>query len=156
PGRRAAQILDALGLFDITGSWWWTLLVVVITAASCWWLVSGGLAVARQWRRPPPRRAFPSAVTAGSRHRLAASPAALIPAVHAELRRRGYRVWVDGTTAVVGERGRWRGLATLLSHAAVPLLLLGLVAAQAFAFTGQVDLVEGERVVDAPVSYGRV
>src|SRR5690606_22157231 len=72
------------------------------------------------------------------------------------LRRRGYRVWVDGTTAVVGERGRWRGLATLLSHAAVPLLLLGLVAAQAFAFTGQVDLVEGERVVDAPVSYGRV
>jgi cytochrome c biogenesis protein len=162
PGRTTAQVLDALGLFEITTSWWWTALVTVIVAASCWWLVSGWRTLTREWNAAPPRHGFGSAPTGVARARFPHDHAAVVQGVEAVLRARGFRVWTPGpapgTAAHAGltaERGRWRAAATLLSHAAVPLLLVGLLTAHAWDFRGQLDLVEGETVVDTPVAYGR-
>jgi cytochrome c biogenesis protein len=163
PGRTTAQVLDALGLFEITTSWWWTALIAMIVAASSWWLVSGWRTLTREWNAAPPRHGFGSAPTSAARARFPHDRAAVVQGAEAVLRARGFRVWTlrgsrlpgaapEGLTA---ERGRWHAAATLLSHAAVPLLLVGLLTAHAWDFRGQVDLVEGETVVDTPVAYGR-
>ena len=155
PGRNAAQILDALGLFDIISSLWWSVLVVLVVAASCWWLVTGWRVLRRDRTGPPPCRGFGPATTATARRTVAADPAAVARSAEDLLRGMGYRVWANERDAphVIAERGRIHTVAMLASHAGVPLLLLGLVTAHAFAFTGQVDLVEGDRVVETPAAY---
>ena len=156
PGRTFAQVLDALGLFDITTSWWWTVLVAVIVAASCWWVVSGWRTLTHEWNAPPPRRGFGTAPTSTARARVPLDAATVERGAETMLRTSGFRVWpVPGARSVTAERGRSRAVATLLSHAAVPVLLLGLLTAHAWDFRGQVDLVEGDTVVDAPVAYAR-
>lgn len=157
PGRTSAQVLGALGLFDITTSWWWALLVAMIVAASCWWLGSGWRTLAREWSAAPPRRGFGATPAGTARARFPLDPSAVAHGAETALRASGFRVWRQpgAPGSLTAERGRFRAVATLLSHAAVPVLLLGLLTAHAWSFRGQVDLVEGDTVVDTPVAYGR-
>lgn len=160
PGVGAASVLDALGLFDLFASPWFLALVALLFASLTACLVLRWRAFAGSLRRPPPPgrrldRLRNTAVLVTGAHTEAALAAAA-----SVLQKRRFRVLLvpaehgpRGRAQVAAERGRVREGGSLVFHSSFYVLLLGITVAQAWGFTGQVDLVEGETFAETHVAY---
>jgi len=147
-----ARVYDALGLFDVYGSWWFTLayVLLLISLGSC--LVPRTRALVRGMRRRPQ----PMRELEGMRHfREAAvpgSPAEALERSRRALRRRRFRV-VDGVPGLAAEKGTAREAGSLLFHWSFFLLLVGVVIGKGLGFRGLVTIVEGETWTEAHANY---
>lgn len=147
-----ARAYDALGLFDVYGSWWFTLcyVLILISLAAC--LVPRTRGLVRSLRQ----HAQPARELEGMRHY--ASGTVDGPAQEAlgrarkALRRRWYRVR-GGAEGIAAEKGIGRDVGSLAFHWAFFLLLLGIVYGKGFGFTGQATIVEGQTWTEAHASY---
>lgn len=163
PGEAVAAVFDWLQLFDVFGSWWFAALVVLLFVSLTGCLVPRWRIWWRNARRAPARGRNLERLT----HHVVwevdadADADALLDRAAAVLRsRRGlpaYRVrrttGPDGTPQLAAERGHTRELGSLVFHTSFYVLLVGIVLASAFSFTGQVDRVEGQSFADTPLGY---
>jgi cytochrome c biogenesis protein len=149
-----SRIFDALGLFDVFGSWWFTLLytLLLISLAAC--LVPRTRAFVRNLRsRPQPARELD-----GFRHyaEIPVTDAAPQAAARAGsvLRRRWFRVSgpIDGTQ-VAADKGLAREGGSLLFHWAFFLVMIGIIVGKGTGFTGFAVITEGQCWVEAEANY---
>ncbi len=158
PGETISQVFDALDLYDVFGSTWFAVLTGLLFTSLTGCLIPRFRAFARVVRRPPgPGRNFDRLT-----HRVilpsALPPEAALDALTPVLRRyRTRRLGPEQTGSghpqLAVERGHWREGGSLLFHVAFYVLLLGVIVAEGFGFTGQVNLVEGAPFTDTRVAY---
>lgn len=158
PGQAVASLLDAAGLFDVYGSWWFLLLtgLLIVSLTGC--LVPRWGAWLRGLRRPPVAGRNLARL---SNHAEFDSPlpvAEALAGAETVLRRRRFRVrrvdTAPGGGQVAAERGHAREGGSILFHTSFYVLLAGAVIGHAFGFTGQVNVVEGERFAEYGIAYG--
>jgi cytochrome c biogenesis protein len=150
-----ARVYEALGLFDVYGSWWFTLLYVLllISLASC--LIPRSRALLRNLGQ----RAQPLRDLGGMRHFasgvLPEPPGRALDRARRVLRRRRYRVsGPDGTAGgLAAEKGMAREVGSLVFHWSFFLLLLGVAYGKGAGFTGAATVIEGETWTEAHASY---
>jgi cytochrome c biogenesis protein len=147
-----ARVYEALGLFDVYGSWWFTLVYVLllISLASC--LIPRTRALAKGLRQRPQAvrdlegmRHFAQAVVTGA-------PEAVLDRSRRVLRRRRFRV-AAADPGLAAEKGGAREWGSLVFHWSLFLLLIGAVYGKGFGFRGQATVVEGETWTEAHASY---
>jgi cytochrome c biogenesis protein len=147
-----ARIYDAIGLFDVYGSWWFTLVyaLLLISLTSC--LLPRTRAAWRARRQ----RAQPVRELEGMRHfaeaALPGSPESSLERARSVLRRRRFRV-ADAAPGLAAEKGGTRESGSLLFHWSLFLILVGAVYGKGFGFSGQATIVEGETWTEAHASY---
>ncbi len=150
-----ARVYDALGLFDVFGSWWFTLsyVLVLVSLASC--LIPRTRGLLRGLRQ----RIQPARDLEGLRHfawgTVAEPPDEALGRARRVLRRRRYRVsrGDGGEGGLAAEKGLARDVGSLLFHWAFFLLLVGVIYGKGFGFTGQATVMEGETWTEAHASY---
>lgn len=147
-----AQVYEALGLFDVYGSWWFTTtyVLLLISLASC--LIPRTRALRRGLGlRPQPMRDLD-----GMRHFAEATvslpPERVLERARGVLRRRRFRV-AAVAPGLSAEKGLARETGSLLFHWSLFLLLVGAVYGKGFGFTGQATVIEGETWVEAHAAY---
>lgn len=155
PGVALSRVFDWLGFFDVFGSVWFGALVVLLFVSLTGCLLPRCGAFLRVVRRPPVPGRNLQRLTHHTTWQVAAPPdAALQAAARCFRRYRTRRVTgPDGHAQLAVERGHWREGGSLAFHGSFYLLLIGVVLAQAFGFTGQIDLVEGQAFADTPIGY---
>lgn len=127
-GQPLAMVLERLDLYRVFTSWWWTLLVAAFSISLVGNTVSRLPRILRDVRTPPVRRArafFRSSVPARTGP-LEGLDGSVLPQL---LARAGYRVRVEsavGSVHLLAERNRWAPLATLASHGALLLFVIGM------------------------------
>lgn len=162
PGVDVAAGLDALGLFDIYGSWWFATLVVLLFVSLTGCLIPRVRSFVRQATRPPaPGRNL----TRLTHHRVLASPLPPEEAAAAgarALRGRRLRARVlaaqdspTGHPQAAAERGHAREGGSIAFHLSFYLLAIGAMVGVWFGFESQVNVVEGGSFADTPVGYDR-
>ena len=160
PGSEVAAVFDALGLFDVYGSWWFGAVVVLLFVSLTGCLVPRWRAFLRSVRREPVRGRGLSGLSNARVYRTGQEPDAALATVEGVLRRRRYRRrrlseqdTESGRAQVAAERGHSREGGSLVFHSAFYVLLVGILVAQAFGFIGQVNVVEGRSFADTRISY---
>jgi cytochrome c biogenesis protein len=149
-----AQIYEALGLFDVYGSWWFTLIysLLLVSLGAC--LIPRTRAMIRNVRaRPQPSRELESL-----RHYaevpVAGDPSAAARTARGVLRRRWFRVEGPGaSTSLAADKGLAREAGSLLFHWSFFLILLGVIYGKGTGFTGYAAISEGQCWVDAAANY---
>ena len=127
-GQPLGSIFERLELYRIFTSWWFTLVVGLFTVSLLGNTLSRLPRVVRDIRTPPVRRArafFRSSVPARTGP-IDGLDSRVLPEL---LRRSGYRVRVElagDVTHLVAERNRLSPLASLVSHGALALFVLGM------------------------------
>lgn len=127
-GETLGAIFERLDLYRVFTSWWWTLLVGLFTASLAGNTLSRLPRLLRDVRTPPVKRGrafFRSSVPARTGP-LEGLDGSLLPGI---LRRAGYRVrreTVGGVTHLLAERNRFAPLASLVSHGALILFVVGM------------------------------
>lgn len=161
PGEAVATLLDAAGLFDVYGSWWFMLLTGLLVASLSGCLVLRWRGWVRTVRRPPAPGRNLDRLGNSSSFGAPVPPAAALEEAEAVLRRRRFRVRrlaaaesPTGGEQVAAERGHAREGSSLVFHMSFYVLLAGAVIGHAFGFTGQVNVVEGERFAEYRIAYG--
>lgn len=160
PGAAVAGVLDALGFFDVFGSWWFLTLVTLLFVSLTGCLLPRYRAFAKVVRRPPAAgrnldRLSSRAVLAtdlGPDDALAAADR-VMSARHWRRRLLAAADSPTGSGQLAAERGHWREGGSLVFHTAFYVLLIGVFVGQLWGFTGQVNLVEGGSFVDTRLSY---
>jgi cytochrome c biogenesis protein len=147
-----ARIFEALGLFDVYGSWWFTLayVLLLISLASCLFPRTRAL-IRTAGQRPQPVRELE-----GLRHFAEAvlpeRPEEVLDRSRRVLRRRRFRV-ACSAPGLAAEKGRTRESGSLVFHWALFLILIGAVYGKGFGFRGQATIVEGETWTESHASY---
>jgi cytochrome c biogenesis protein len=157
PGELTARVFDALGFFDVFGSWWFMVITVLLFVSLTGCLVPRWRQFARIVRRPP--------AAGRNLHRLSQSrvvatdlpPEEALDRVERVLARRRFRrrrvTGPDGIPQVAAERGHWREGGSLVFHTAFYVLLIGIVAGHTLGFTGQVNIPEDSTFSDTRIGY---
>lgn len=147
-----AGVYEALGLFDVYGSWWFTTtyVLLLISLASC--LIPRTRALRRSFGlRPQPMRDLD-----GMRHFAEATvslpPERVLERARGILRRRRFRV-AAVEPGLSAEKGVARETGSLLFHWSLFLVLVGAVYGKGFGFTGQATVIEGQTWVEAHAAY---
>lgn len=147
-----ARIYQALGLFDVYGSWWFTTcyVLLLISLASC--LIPRTRALRRGLGvGPQPLRELE-----GMRHFAQADvpgpPEKALERARRVLRRRRYRV-APVEPGLGAEKGLARERGSLLFHWSLFLVLVGAVYGKGFGFTARATIVEGETWTEAHAAY---
>lgn len=160
PGATVARAFDALGFFDVFGSWWFLALTVLLFTSLTGCLAPRYRAFAKVARRAPAAGRNLERLSARREYTSGRTPEEILAGAERVLRRRRFRrrrvpaeASPTGAPQLAAERGHWREGGSLLFHTAFYLLLVGIVIGQARGFTGQVNLVEGQSFVDTRVSY---
>ncbi|QBI20343.1 cytochrome c biogenesis protein ResB [Egibacter rhizosphaerae] len=169
PGPEVAAAFDALGLFDVYGSWWFIAVVVLLFVSLTGCLIPRWKAFAVQVRRPPV--AGRNLDRLSHRREIATdrSPEEALTAAERVLRRHRFRrrrvapdeasVAGSGTgsarSRIAAERGHWREGGSLLFHTSFYVLLAGVIGGHALGFFGQVNVVEGDAFTDTRIAYDR-
>ncbi len=160
PGTAVASVLDALGFFDVFGSWWFLTLVTLLFVSLTGCLLPRYRAFATVVRRPPAGGRNLDRLSSREVLTTTLPPAAALAAADRVLRRRHWRRRLlgaadspTGTPQLAAERGHWREGGSLVFHTAFYVLLVGVLVGQLWGFTGQVNLVEGAGFVDTRLSY---
>ena len=150
-----AQIYDALGLFDVYGSWWFTLIytLLLVSLGAC--LFPRTRAMIRNLRaRPQPAREL-DALRHYAEVTVPVTADRAVEISRSTLRRRLFRVHRrdDGAPALAADKGLAREAGSLLFHWAFLLILVGVVWGKGTGFTGQAVVVEGQTWTEAQPSY---
>jgi cytochrome c biogenesis protein len=151
-----AQVYDALGLFDVYGSWWFTLIytLLLVSLGAC--LLPRTRAMIRNVRaRPQPTRELET-LRHYSEVRVPLEPQRAIEASRSTLRRRLFRVVRrddGGTRSLAADKGLAREGGSLLFHWSFFLILLGVIVGKGTGFTGYAVISEGQCWVDATANY---
>lgn len=160
PGRAVAQALDALGFFDVFGSWWFLVLLVLLFTSLTGCLLPRYRAFARVARRPPAAGRDLERLSSHAVLLTGLAPDEALAVADRVLRRRRFRCRrIEATDSPTGaaqlaaERGHWREGGSLVFHTAFYLLLIGVVIGHTLGFTGQINVVEGGSFVDTRLSY---
>ena len=156
PGQAVARVLDALGLFDVFGSWWFMALIVLLFVSLTGCLVPRYRAFFKVARRQPAAGRNFGRLSSTQTFTSELPPDAALAAAHGVLRRRRFRARIidsDEGGQVAAERGHWREGGSLVFHTAFYVLLAGAVMGKVFGFTGQVSLVEGGSFADTRIAY---
>ncbi|MGH2709873.1 MAG: cytochrome c biogenesis protein ResB [Actinomycetota bacterium] len=147
-----AQVYEALGLFDVYGSWWFTTCyaLLLISLASC--LIPRTRALRRGLGlRPQPMRELE-----GMRHftetTVPHSPDRVIERARGVLKRRRFRV-SPVEPGLAAEKGGTRESGSLLFHWSLFLLLVGAVYGKGFGLIGLATVVEGQTWTEAHAAY---
>ena len=161
PGRSVAEVLDALQLFDVFGSWWFAAITIALFVSLTGCLVPRYRAFLRVARRPPTAGRNLSRLTHTATIATSLSPEEALNAAEGALRRRRFRrrrfPAADGVPAqIAAERGHWREGGSLIFHTAFYLLLIGAVIGQVYGFTGQIAVAEGASFADTRIAYDSV
>ena len=127
-GGTVAAVIERLQLYRIFTSWWWTVLVGLFTASLAGNTLSRLPRVARDVQEPPVKRgrAFFRSTVPARTGPLEGVDGSALPDM---LRRSGYRVRIERAGAVthlVADRNRFAPLASLLSHGALILIVVGM------------------------------
>lgn len=148
-----ADVYNAIGLFDVYGSWWFTLIYVLLLVSLGACLVPRTRAFVRTARtRPQPAReldAFPQY----AERTVEAPPEEALTTTRTLLRRRMFRVNRTGPGALAADKGIAREGGSLLFHWAFFLILIGVVFGKGTGFTGYAVITEGECWTDAAANY---
>lgn len=160
PGTEVAAAFDALGLFDVYGSWWFVAVVVLLFVSLTGCLVPRWRAFARSVRRQPVRGRGLEGLSNAVTYETDRDPDAALAAVEGVLRRRRFRrryvpddETQSGSPQLAAERGHAREGGSLVFHSAFYVLLVGILVAQGFGFIGQVNVTEGTAFTDTRISY---
>ena len=163
PGRTIAGWIDGAQLFDVFSSWWFTTLTVLLVISLIGCLVPRYRAFVRAARRPPAAGRNLERLTNTAQIRTSLPPDQALAVVDRQLARRRFRrrrLAPDdirsGRPQIAAERGHWREGGNLLFHSAFFVLLIGVAVGQAFGFTGQINVVEGQTFTDTRIVYGAV
>lgn len=150
-----ARIFDAVGLFDVYGSWWFTLIYVLLLVSLVSCIVPRTRATIRTLRaRPAPARDLDA-----MRHyveiAVPGAPDAAMAGARRLLRRRRFRVRDAGGSgpAIAAEKGTAREVGSLVFHWAFLLLLAGVVWGRGTGFSGKAVIVEGDTWVESHANY---
>lgn len=169
PGEQVAAAFDALGLFDVYGSWWFMSLTVLLIVSLTGCLIPRYRTFLRTRRRPPAGGRNLTRLSNHTEIDTTLPPDEALEVAERLLRRRRFRIRrlepARGEGASVGtapnrapqvaaERGHAREGGSLVFHTSFFVLLAGAVIGHAFGFTGQVNVVEGDRFADTQIAYG--
>lgn len=127
-GEPLASLIERLDLYRVFTSWWWTLLVAAFTVSVVGNTTGRLPRLLRDVRtaRVERGRAFFRSSIPGRTGPIDGLDGSVIPEL---LRRQGYRirqVRIGGTTHLLGERNRLAPLASIASHAALVLFVVGM------------------------------
>ena len=154
-------MLDALGLFDVYGSWWFMTLAVLLVVSVTGCLIPRYRAFLRTVRQPPAAGRNLARLANHTEIDTTLPPDEALAVAERLLRRRRFRrrrLAADdgpgGVAQVAGERGHAREGGSLVFHTSFYIVLAGAVIGHAFGFVGQVNVVEGERFADTQIAYG--
>ena len=159
PGKAVSRVLDAMGLFDVFGSWWFMVLVALLFVSLTGCLVPRYRAFAKVARRPPAAGRNLGRLSNTTTFVSPLPPAEAVALAHRTVRGRHFRarmIETDDATQVAGERGHWREGGSLVFHTAFYVLLTGVVIGKVFGFTGQISLAEGSAFADTRIAYDAV
>lgn len=138
-----APWLDRLGLFEVYASPWFAAIYLLLLVSMTGCVLPRCARLWRACRAEPPRAPSNLARLAGhSRVTTTATGTEPLAAAAAELRRRRFRVSVDGDT-VRAEKGYLREVGNLSFHLSLLVLLFGVAAGTLFGFEGRVVVAEG-------------
>ncbi|MEX2275677.1 MAG: cytochrome c biogenesis protein ResB [Actinomycetota bacterium] len=149
-----SRIFDALGLFDVFGSWWFTLVysLLLVSLGAC--LIPRTRAIVRNLRsRPQPARELDT-----FRHyaevQVPHAPQRAAEQAQKLLRRRWFRVSrPQGQASVAADKGLAREFGSLLFHWSFFLVMIGIVIGKGTGFTGFAAITEGQCWVEAAANY---
>lgn len=127
-GQPIASVIERLDLYRVFTSWWWTLIVVLFSASLVGNTLSRLPRLIRDVRIPAVKRgrAFFRSSIPGRTGPLDGFDGSILPSL---LRSSGYRVRleeVNGVSHLLAERNRFAPLATLASHGALLLFVIGM------------------------------
>jgi cytochrome c biogenesis protein len=147
-----ARLYQALGLFDVYGSWWFTLayVLLLISLASC--LIPRTRAAGRGLGRRPAAARELESLRHFEERTVASAPEVAVERSHRILRRRRFRVARDGDS-LAAEKGATREGGSLLFHWSLFVILVGAVYGKGFGFIAQATVVEGETWTEAHSGY---
>jgi cytochrome c biogenesis protein len=155
PGAGWARLFDALSLFNVFGSWWFMALTALLFISLTGCLVPRYVAFVATVRRQPPAGRNLGRLSCHETLRSPLDAEVALDAAGRILHR--YRTRrteaADGTPQLAAERGHWREGGSLVFHTAFYVLLVGVVVAHSFGWTGQVNVVEGEAFTDTTLGY---
>ena len=147
-----ADIYNAVGLFDVFGSWWFTLIYVLLLVSLGACLLPRTRAFVRNARIPPQPARELDALRHHAERAVALAPDRAIDRSEHLLRRKLFRVRrIDG--ALAAEKGIAREGGSLVFHWAFFLVLLGVIIGKGTGFTGYAVITEGQCWTDAAVNY---
>lgn len=152
-----APVLERLGIFDVYGSVWFSAVYLLLFVSLIGCILPRTRAHAQALRAGPARmpRRFDRF---GARERLGlrAEPdvvaARVVPRLGRRFRHR-VETFDDGTVEISAERGAGRETGNLVFHLALVGLLVVTAWGQLVHYRGQAVVVEGDTMVNAPVSY---
>ncbi|HWC22349.1 MAG TPA: cytochrome c biogenesis protein ResB [Flexivirga sp.] len=155
--------LDKLSMFDVYGAPWFAAVYILLLISLVGCVLPRCLVHAKALRSPLPR--VPKRLTrlpASAERSVDASTGELVEAARETLRRKGYRVRVDGPAdgsvdgeqTVAAEGGRLRETGNLLFHLCLLILVLAVAADHLMGWRGDVIVPEGnDSFVSAVGSY---
>lgn len=159
-----APILDGLQVFDLYNSAWFSAIYLLLFISLIGCIIPRTRHHWKALRARPPRT--PARLSRLSTHLVVDVPASVqspeaeaadaITAAAADLRRRGYRIERYDTArswSVSAERGYLRETGNLIFHASLVGVLVAVLAASGFSYTGQRVIVEGTTFVNTLNDY---
>jgi cytochrome c biogenesis protein len=146
------DLLLRAGFFDVFGSWWFTMITVLLFTSLVACLIPRSRAMVRAMRQRPVQARELDAFRHFATRRVAMPPADATAASRRVLRRRRFRLRVDGP-ALAAEKGALREAGSLVFHWAFVLLLVGVVIGKGTGYSGRATIVEGQTWVDTPADY---
>src|SRR5205823_4104160 len=150
----AGRIYDALGFFNVFGSWWFTLITVLLFTSLVACLFPRTRAAIRAIRQKPVQAREIDAFRHYAERAVAGDPEAAIASSRSVLRRRLFRVArADGSAAIAADKGALREAGSLLFHWAFILVLVGVMVGKGTGYSGRAVVIEGQTWADAGPNY---
>jgi len=163
PQRVAAYLVDhpfwgsffnAIGAFDVFGSWWFALITALLFVSLVACLVPRSRALIRAARQRPVQARELDAFPSFAERSVAAEPRDAARAAASVLRRKRFRIAVDDEgVAVAAEKGSLREIGSLAFHWAFLILLVAVIVGKGTGYVGHATIVEGETWTDARLNY---
>jgi cytochrome c biogenesis protein len=160
PGAGWATVFDAVGLFDIFGSWWFAAITVLLFVSLTGCLIPRWRGFLVSVRRRPVAGRNLSRLSNQATWDTELPPDRALEVAESALRRRWFRrrrlgadETASGRPQLAAERGHAREGGSLVFHTAFYVLLIGAVIGEVFGFTGQINLVEGESFAETRIAY---
>ncbi len=150
------RVMQRLDLFNVFGSPWYAAIYLLLFISLVGCIIPRARVHLRALRaRPPKAPARFSRLPESTSWLSAASPAEILPAAAATLRRRHWRVGT-AEASVAAEKGYLRETGNLLFHCSLVLLLLAIGFGSVFGYQGDKLIVQGQGMVNDPAVYDQI